>query len=258
MKQRNKADWFEIEQLAPNLYGIGEFGHLEEVLSFLLVGEQQGILLDTGLGLYSIREQVEKITDRPIIVINSHAHFDHIGNNAEFETVMAFDHIYNRERAAHGASADYLQKWTTADMFWGKRPTPMPDPYEILPYPYATYFKAGKQLAIPPFEIEILHTPGHSDDSISIFERNNGWLFAFDLLYDGPIYIESNGGLAKYRQSLHKIAALNGVTQIFGSHNAYRFSRAHFDAIKSAIDAVETAELVDDIIIDGRLRLEPT
>ena len=87
-KPRTKENWYDVRDLGDGIWGIAEWGHQEEVLSFLLVGDQEALLLDTGLGFFSMRAIIESITAKPVTVVNTHSHFDHIGNNAEFDVSL--------------------------------------------------------------------------------------------------------------------------------------------------------------------------
>ena len=48
----------------------------------LLVGQEKALLIDTGYGEGNFREIVESITDKPVMVVDTHGHFDHTGGNA--------------------------------------------------------------------------------------------------------------------------------------------------------------------------------
>lgn len=53
----------------------------------LVVGEKKAILFDTMCGIGDLRQTVEEVTDLPLTVINSHAHYDHMGGNYQFDSV---------------------------------------------------------------------------------------------------------------------------------------------------------------------------
>lgn len=82
-----KNNWFTVKQLKPRIWGIGEFNHFEKVISYLIVGKRRALLFDTGLGIQSIEKVIRALTKIPILVINSHTHFDHIGGNKEFNRI---------------------------------------------------------------------------------------------------------------------------------------------------------------------------
>ena len=54
-----------------------EYGHWEEPHSYLLLGEERAVIIDTGLGVADIRKKVEQLTDLPVSVVTTHVHWDH-------------------------------------------------------------------------------------------------------------------------------------------------------------------------------------
>lgn len=66
--------------------GEGVF-HIQDLFSdymYLVAGEEKAVLIDTGMGFPGLRQLVERLTDKPVIVLNTHGHLDHIGGNDEF------------------------------------------------------------------------------------------------------------------------------------------------------------------------------
>ena len=49
-------DWFTVESLDCDTYAISEYRHWEETHCFLLLAREQAVLIDTGLGVGSIRQ----------------------------------------------------------------------------------------------------------------------------------------------------------------------------------------------------------
>lgn len=257
MIPRSADSWFDVIPLADNLFGIAERGHFEEVMSFLMLGTDHATLIDSGMGLFSMKAVVQQITTLPCQVLNTHSHFDHVGSNYEFPKIALFDHPDNRHAAQNGFSAEYLSQWTTDEQFWGTRPAGMKTPYFIPCFPQATFFQDRAVLNEGPFELHVLHTPGHSDDSVCFYEPNYGWLFAGDLLYDGPIYIEKEGGLAKYRNSIDRVLGLENLRRVFCSHNEFELPIAAVCKIRDVLTQIETKDLECEIRIGERLRLVP-
>ena len=73
--------WFDVYRIGDEIYAIHEPGQFEEVISFLIVGNDFALMFDTGLGIGNIRNVVDQLTDLDIVVLNSHTHYDHIGGN---------------------------------------------------------------------------------------------------------------------------------------------------------------------------------
>lgn len=91
--------WFEVYWVVPQVFAIYEPHQAEETISYLIVGEKQALLFDTGMGISDIRKVTGKLTRLPIIVLNSHTHDDHVGGNWQFETVYGMDTDFTRTNA---------------------------------------------------------------------------------------------------------------------------------------------------------------
>lgn len=77
-------DWFTIEKIDDDTYSISEYGHWEKMHSYLLTGEKNALLIDTGLGIGNIEKEVSLLTDLPVKVVSTHVHWDHIGGHNLF------------------------------------------------------------------------------------------------------------------------------------------------------------------------------
>ncbi len=62
-------NWFTIDKIDENTYIISEYRHWEETHCYLLNGNTRSLLIDTGLGISNIYEEVLKLTDKPIMAV---------------------------------------------------------------------------------------------------------------------------------------------------------------------------------------------
>src|SRR5205823_13957329 len=87
--QRDLPDepWFEVYKVAAGVFAIYEPHQAEETISYLIVGTKQAVLFDTGMGISDIHKVTTKLTSRPVVVLNSHTHDDHVGGNWQFTFV---------------------------------------------------------------------------------------------------------------------------------------------------------------------------
>jgi glyoxylase-like metal-dependent hydrolase (beta-lactamase superfamily II) len=74
-----------IKQLKPSIY---LFDEDHSASGYLVVGENKACLIDTMNGYCNLYEAVRKITDKPIIVVNTHGHPDHIFGNVYFDEAL--------------------------------------------------------------------------------------------------------------------------------------------------------------------------
>ncbi len=108
--------WFEVYKVVPGVFAIYEPHQAEEVISYLIVGNKQALLVDTGTGIGDIRKVTSKLTSRPVVVLNSHTHNDHVGGNWEFTFVYGMDTEFTRTNAK--GSRDDAQAEIAPDRQW--------------------------------------------------------------------------------------------------------------------------------------------
>ena len=219
--------WFEVYRLRPNLFAIYEPYHWEESISYLLIGSQRSLLIDTGMGIGNIEEVVHFLapasSSTSLQVINTHTHHDHIGDNWRFQGKIFGVHSEFAAQNAQG-SIEEAQNELKPGMIWEKylpkdfnRKT-----YRIHPFQINHYIKQGDRIDLGQGqELRVISTPGHAPDSISLLNENERLLFVGDTFYQGPILLyrpETN--LQDYIISLEKLAQLSTrVDLILPGHN---------------------------------------
>jgi glyoxylase-like metal-dependent hydrolase (beta-lactamase superfamily II) len=73
-----------IKQLKPYLYLMDE---AHEATGYIVVGEEKVCVIDTMNGYNDLHKVVRDITDKPIVVVNTHGHPDHIFGNVYFDDI---------------------------------------------------------------------------------------------------------------------------------------------------------------------------
>lgn len=77
-------DYFKVKTITPALKSITD---LTIVRSFLIEGAEGAVLVDTGTGVGHLGEFVKTVTNKPVTVLCTHGHPDHVGAADEFEEV---------------------------------------------------------------------------------------------------------------------------------------------------------------------------
>jgi glyoxylase-like metal-dependent hydrolase (beta-lactamase superfamily II) len=221
-------NWFEVYKLSDGVYAIYEDGQFEEVISYLVVGEQKAALIDTGNGIGDIKSLVERINNLPVIVVNTHTHGDHIGGNHQFDEVAAYESDFSKERSANGRTRAQMGNYINNDMVW----KPFPDyfnaeTWKINPFKVNRWLKDGDKIDLGGLVLEVIHTPGHSPDSICLLDRENKILWTGDSFYPAPIYVyNSNTSLDKFIDSFAKIVHyISYYDWVMPSHNEPRIEK---------------------------------
>ena len=80
----DSQNWFDIRKIDKNTFVISEPHHWEETNCYLLIGKEKAMLIDTGLGVCNISEEVKKLTDKQVFAVPTHVHWDHIGGLSYF------------------------------------------------------------------------------------------------------------------------------------------------------------------------------
>lgn len=137
----------------------------------LAVGTERAILFDTMIGLGDLKGFVRTLTDRPLIVANSHGHMDHMGGNFQFETVYL--HPADRRLIARDlANIPVREEHTGEELSNCRKSLSMTDNLTDL-WP-GTVFDLGGLHA------RILHLPGHTAGSIGLLLEEKKVLLAGD------------------------------------------------------------------------------
>ncbi len=169
--------WFEIQELPHDIVAIREPYHVQDVISYLIKGSESCLLWDTGLGMFDIKEIVDKLTDKPVYVVNSHYHFDHLGGNGFFHKV----HVYNDEiiinRLKNGiTAADVEQNFTKqAIKYEGELPFNI-EAFSIKPTDNFVTIEDGHIFDLGDRRFKVVHTPGSFSRklNVSMRGRKNG------------------------------------------------------------------------------------
>ncbi len=185
---KNDQGWFEVYRLPGDVFAICEPQHFQEVNSYLILGMDRGLLFDTGMGIRDIKAVVAELYQGEITVVNSHFHFDHVGDNFRFDAVHIFDDPYAKAMADHGLGREGFGNQLDEDMFLYDYPKDF-DPNRFRIKPYRTrMIHDGDTLDLGNRSLTVIHTPGHSNDSIMLFDQKNKILFTGDTFYLGALY----------------------------------------------------------------------
>jgi glyoxylase-like metal-dependent hydrolase (beta-lactamase superfamily II) len=215
-----KDTWFEVYKVVPGVLAIYEPHQSEETIGYLILGSQRALLFDTGMGIGNLRTLVTRLTPLPVTVLNSHTHNDHVGDNWQFDSVYNLDTEFSRKNAL--GSRDDAQAEIAAGEICGKLPAGFKrQDYATRPWKSAGTLHDGEHIDLGGRTIEVIATPGHTPDSIALFDSANGLLFTGDTYYVGTIWLfRPETDLTAYGKSIQHLAELAPhVKLVLGAHN---------------------------------------
>ena len=225
-------------ELAPGVIQIqGPLGFC----STLVLGERRALLMDTMCGVGDLAGYVRQLTALPLIVCNSHGHFDHSGGNYQFKTVWLPRLEYPAVSRMIGAEArrDLVRRLeengglsipeaarraltdhSGFDRYWPLEP--------------GTQFDLGGVTAVA------VALPGHTLGSTGLLLREKRILLSGDAM--PPImclFFTDGAGLEIYKSTLRKAMALP-MDFFVTAHHVRLFPRSALDAFLACAEAVPT------------------
>jgi glyoxylase-like metal-dependent hydrolase (beta-lactamase superfamily II) len=234
--------WFEVYRIRPGVFAIYEPYQQEEVISYLILGEKQALLFDTGMGISDIKKVVEGLTQLPVSVINSHTHNDHVGDNWRFSKIYGMETPFTRQNSK--GSTEDAQAEIAQDMLCGPLPAGFnPKTYSTKPFHITDWIHDGDKVDLGGRVIQVVATPGHTPDSISLWDAANGLLFTGDMYYPGPIYLyRPETDLDAYETSIARMAGLHAKL-LLPAHNEPTGNPADLPRVLAAIKQARSGKM---------------
>jgi glyoxylase-like metal-dependent hydrolase (beta-lactamase superfamily II) len=180
-------------------------------------GRDHDLLFDSGLGHFSLRQHVPLVTERALLCVASHTHFDHIGNHHEFPNCC----VHHAEAAI---LADPRNEWTCADRYatddmFDRHPQGWDQArYQVKPSKPERLLNHGDVIDLGNRAFEVVHTPGHSPGGIGLIEKKTGIFLSGDIIYDGPLIDDVyHSNINEYVETFEELTKLK-VNIIHGGH----------------------------------------
>lgn len=220
------SKWFERRTIGDGITLLWE-PHVAPLLRcniWHVRGRDCDLVIDTGLGVASLRDAARDLFEKPLAAVATHTHMDHSGGMHEFD-----------QRYVHAAEAEALEKaenhlsldvtsWSAQTRGWMATIgydvsmgflTALPHPgfdiatHALEPALATRILGEGEIVDTGDRAFEVLHLPGHSPGSIGLWEKKAGTLFSGDAVYDGPLLDEIPGAdIEVYVRTMRRLREL--------------------------------------------------
>lgn len=200
-----------FEKIAENTWVCDE-GH---VRFFLLTGERQALLVDSGMETKNARDLAREVTDLPLLLFNTHADRDHTGSNEQFDQILMNPAEFVNYASSH-PSRKMVPVFDGDILDLGRRP------------------------------LKAIALPGHTPGSTALLDIKSGMLFSGDpIQQDGRIFMFGPmRDLAAYILSLKRLLTLtDGIGEIFPCHGKYPVGMDLVPALIAGAEKIEKGEL---------------
>ncbi len=242
--------WFDFERIDDDITLIWE-PHVDPFIRcniWHVRGRERDMMVDSGLGIASLREAARHLLDKPLAAVATHSHYDHIGGFHEFDERIAH-RVEASELAEPRGFAGLRGKDLESDVVEAIRSagyeipetmlTALPHAgygladYHVLPSPATRLVDAGDTVDLGDRAFEVLHLPGHSPGSIGLWEAASGTLFSGDAVYDGPLLDRLPGSdIGQYVTTMKRLRELP-VSVVHAGHDR-SFGRERLRALADA------------------------
>jgi len=224
---------------------------------YLLEGDEKALLIDTGFGAGNLLGFVEKLTDKPLLVVNTHFHPDHIAGNGEFPKVyMSKNAMLDEPSVGFAISIGII-------------------PFDIENVPYPNYEKVfieeGFVFDLGNRKVEVLDTkPSHCNSSLLFLDRKHRMLFCgdeaesaqvnlFDNSYNPEIEYIVKDRLLNFKDTMLKMKSLDSeYDMLLPNHNGFPISKTYLDSFVGLVDGIfDGTALIEDKLNHKYLEMDP-
>ncbi len=181
-----------VGPLATNVYLLGD------------PASREALAIDTAIpSAVWIGEALEARGWALKLVVSTHRHWDHVGDNAALQAATA------APIACHPLDRDGLE-----------HPEPLFAPFPVPPSVPAVELAEGDEIRFGSIMLRVLHTPGHTDGSVCLLAHEQGLLFAGDTLFAGGWgRVDLPGGSAEAMiDSLARLGRLDERLRVLPGH----------------------------------------
>lgn len=206
-------------------------------------GRQQDLLIDSGLGVVSLRDNIALLSERPVLALASHTHFDHVGSHHEFEN-----------RLCHPAESGVLAAPDGFNTVWSEFRASVPtdnmlqalpysgfdfDRYRVQPAAATQLINEGDEIDLGDRLLRVFHMPGHSPGSVCLYEETSKTIFVGDVLYDGEL-LDSlyHSDVNAYQETLARLREI--PAEVFHCGHYASFGRQRMNEL---IDSYQASKL---------------
>lgn len=223
-------DNHELVRLDRFTWVIAEIGSAPRNIAHVLVGKERALLLDSGSGRH-ITKIVTAATLAPVTVLPTHLHAVHLGGAKHYENLSLVDLPWLRERATAAENGvSYFTPTISQSMsLWA--PT----------LKVTNWVSPDTSLDLGERSLRVLHTPGHTEESISVYDEDTKTIYTGGLLHGGDVKLYQPGASVA-----DALASVQKLRRAFPNAQTIRGSRGMSALPATALLKME--KLLEDIL----------
>jgi len=245
--------WFAVDEVDDGVLRITEpyASSLIRANLFLVRGRDRDLLIDAGLGIATLREELADLFERPVVAVATHRHYDHIGGLHEFDEIVVHrddaDAVTRRGQFGSLMAAAYEPEYVAMltgpdevapDVLVDALPFDGYDPalYEVRPVSPTRIVDEGDVVGTGDRTFTLLHLPGHTPGELGLWDAETRTLFSGDCVYESGLFLDEmpESNIADYVRSMERLRDVP-VRIVHGGHD-------------DSFGRVRLLELIDDYL----------
>jgi glyoxylase-like metal-dependent hydrolase (beta-lactamase superfamily II) len=186
---------------------------------YFVPGRDVDLIIDTGMGLTRFSDVLPLTPGKPLLAVATHIHLDHVGSLHEFAE-RAGPRVSAADFATMPAEKTYEAALIELDVPLTGLPVEDYDPatYRIEPAPLTGILSEDDTIDLGDRMLRVLELPGHSPDSIGLFDDRSGLFLAGDAIYDDTLIDDlPDSDREAYRTTMRRILDIP-ATLVLGGH----------------------------------------
>lgn len=199
-----------VAQISPQVFTFTRGYEKFPMTAALILGRDLSVVFDTLLGPADMEPVLEIIRKqapaKPVVVINSHYHWDHVWGNSAFPGSAIVAHRRCLDRLLADGELTLREYQEKDPKFQAVR----------LLFPNLT-FDESLTLHAGDLTVELMWTPGHTEDSVVAHVPELGLLLAGDMAEYPTPFLYVPGGTGQYIKQLERLASLD-LRRVILSH----------------------------------------
>lgn len=225
-----------VSEIAYKTYAINEFGM---ATCFMLVGKERGLLIDTGCGMYNIREIADELCKLPYDIALTHGHGDHVASMDMWDEVwlhpadwdmVSLDNLEANKKMLK-SYPEMMAQFGSLDAYdisaeQARYAETLP---KLLPLEDGQIFDLGGR------KVEVVHTPGHTPGEVVFIDPSVRILFSGDAC-NPNLGIRSASINTALRGLLKIKEKQNLFDRNFNGHIGYGDDNYHLSKPESTLD----------------------
>ena len=203
--------------------------------SFLFVGSEKALLVDTGFGITGLKKMIREITDKPLVVAVTHGHIGCVGGAGDFDSVKIHkDDMklakFSDNRLLHKAifllsPSRYYHKYDSGNLVSGKPKFSAFTKREL---------KSG--ISLGNRTIDVINIPSHTKGSVVFVDKTTGIAVSGDIVAPlGITFLPGACDLAKYSKNLDSFMNIVEERTIFCSYLKTPLDHRKVNAFKNLV-----------------------